>query len=348
MQAFIYKTLEGNLFESNKTFNKSNNPKISIVIPIYNGESYIKSALISIQNQDFNDLEIIMIDDFSEDNTIKLIKEFMIKDPRIILLQNEENKGILFTKTKGILSSKGKYVMILNVDDIYVQRDAFSTLYKEAEKNNLDILGFGSIESEGKLHKGQYISRYMNTSILFQPYVSKMMYDFANNNKKVKRIGDAIFNYFFKADIFINVIKQIEQKFLKTKTNFNDDFFLFFLITRKAKNLRQIKRIFYIKLKRKKENENSEINKDRDNLRCLAYINYIEFLLTYTDNNDIDKKISSFELDNFLLNNKCRVNKLILDRAILVCKLFLENKYIEIEEKNKIHAFLNETRKSNI
>jgi glycosyltransferase involved in cell wall biosynthesis len=78
-----------------------------------------------------------MVDDCSKDNSVNLIKELMIKDPRIILFQNKENKGMLYTKTRGVLLAKGKYVLILDMDDIYTQRDAFSTLYIQIFKNNI-------------------------------------------------------------------------------------------------------------------------------------------------------------------------------------------------------------------
>ena len=52
----------------------------------------------------------------------------MVKDPRVKLYQNEENKGMLYTKTRGVLFAKGKYVLLLDEDDIYAQKDAFSTL----------------------------------------------------------------------------------------------------------------------------------------------------------------------------------------------------------------------------
>ena len=71
----------------------------------------------------------------------------MKEDPRIVFLQNNENKRALYTKTKGILNSKGKYVLTLDVDDLYLSKDPFSTLYKEAEKNNLDIRGFSILIS---------------------------------------------------------------------------------------------------------------------------------------------------------------------------------------------------------
>ena len=140
MQEYIYMAMNGTLYNPNEVFKKSENPKISIVITVYNGEGFLKTALLSIQNQDFKDIEIIMIDDCSKDNSVNLIKELMIKDPRIILYQNKENKGMLYTKTRGVLHAKGKYVMILDVDDLYTQRDAFSTLYLEAEKNTINMI----------------------------------------------------------------------------------------------------------------------------------------------------------------------------------------------------------------
>jgi len=114
MQEYIYLAINGTLYNPNEVFKKSENPKISIIITVYNGEGYLKTALLSIQNQDFKDVEIIMIDDCSKDNSVNLIKELMIKDPRIVLYQNEENKGMLYTKTRGALHAKGKYIMILD------------------------------------------------------------------------------------------------------------------------------------------------------------------------------------------------------------------------------------------
>ncbi len=134
-------TLNGTLIDKGHFFS-SNNPKISIIITVFNGEAYLKTSLLSIQNQDFKDIEIVIIDDCSLDNSLKIIKKLMNKDPRIVLYKNDENKGIMYTKTKAILSAKGKYILILDVDDMYAQRDAFSILYNEAEKYNLDLLGF--------------------------------------------------------------------------------------------------------------------------------------------------------------------------------------------------------------
>ena len=62
---------------------------------MHNGEGFIKSALRSVQNQNFSSIEIVIVDDCSEDQSVKVIKELVKEDPRIVFIQNEKNKGIL-------------------------------------------------------------------------------------------------------------------------------------------------------------------------------------------------------------------------------------------------------------
>ena len=352
MQEYIYLAINGTLYNPNEVFKKSENPKISIIITVYNGEGYLKTALLSIQNQDFKDVEIIMIDDCSKDNSVNLIKELMIKDPRIILYQNKENRGMLYTKTRGVLHAKGKYVMILDVDDLYTQRDAFSTLYLEAEKNNLDILGFGLIISKISIKECNSIVNFQKTNIIDKSNVPNTNYKCNYNN--CERVGGITSCYFFRTDLFIDIIKQIDEKYLKVKMNFHDDRLMFFLLSRKARNLRQIKRIFYIVVQWPNEANNTKMQfrlkqkiKNRENMICLAYINFIEFLLIKTNNNIIDKNIPSLELKINFLEHQCRFNKNIRERALKVLELFLRNDYIKQEIKNEILIFLNETRQNN-
>ena len=95
--------------------------------------------------QTFYDIEIIFVDDCSNDNSILIIYELMKNDKRIKLYQNNINKGILYSKYIGVLSSKGKYLMILDQDDIYIQNDAFYRLFTISENYNLDLLGFSAV-----------------------------------------------------------------------------------------------------------------------------------------------------------------------------------------------------------
>lgn len=349
VQKYINNNFNNNiiLYDKSKIFYKNKNPKISIIITVYNGEPYIETALRSIQNQDFTDIEIIIIDDCSKDNSIKLIKKLMIKDHRILLFNNKENKGMLYTKSKGVLNAKGKYVMLLDVDDIYLQNDVFSTLYVEAERNNLDILGFGGIISSQNIKERESLINYIITPVLHQPDIQNIMYYHSNNNQINRGIGGYLAFYFIKTEKLIKSIKEIDIEYFNTKMNFHDDLLIFFILSRNVSNLRQIKRIFYMVIKwnnnlnQKMIFRLNEKNKNKDNLQCLAYIKYIKFLLIKTNNTVYDKQIALFELKRFYINHKCKNNTFIKKMGVNLCKLFLENKFILKFEKNIIINFLN-------
>lgn len=95
--------------------------KISVIMPVYNGEKYLKEAIDSVLSQTFKDFELIIINDYSTDSTIDIINSY--SDKRIVLINNEENLGIAKTLNKGIDISKGKYIARMDADDIcYLHR----------------------------------------------------------------------------------------------------------------------------------------------------------------------------------------------------------------------------------
>ena len=314
---------------------KSTNPKISIIISVYNNGNDLIKSLLSIQKQNMKDIEIIIVDDFSTDNSVNIIKELMNKDERIVLYQNEKNKGALYTKIKGILNAKGKYLMILENKDIYVQRNAFTILYEEAEKNDLDILGFSAIINWDNFYnffKEKYVHHFFETPIIYYNISEKMYH--INDDGTINRIGDVIFNYIFKTELFIRIIKQIDDKYLNQKINYHEDFILFFLLTRNAYNLKHIKKIFYLSSRNK-----NKLNQNK-NLTCLEHLYYADFLLNKTNNAILDKNIASYELENWYLNTQCRNNEFSRNEAYNICKLFSENKYIKDEVKKKIFLYM--------
>ena len=272
----------------------------------------------------------------------------MKEDPRIVFLQNKENKGALYTKTKGILHAKGKYVMTLDVDDLYASEDAFSTLYSEAEKYNLDIIGFGSIINDTNiLNKKITKYNYFESQIIYQPDISKRMY-IKDKKGDIARLNNVIWCFFYKTELFIKIIKEIENKFLNRVMNVHDDMILFFLLTRNAKKLKQIKRIFHFVLIRPHPVEPSIIYrlkeriKERKKNNCFAYLYYAEFLLLHTKEAYNDKEIASYELELWFLDHECRNNTLVRNLALNICKLYLNNKYIKNKTKEKIKSFIKE------
>ena len=92
-------------------FNKK--PKISIIIPIYNCQKSINLTIISIQNQILQDYEIILVNDYSKDNSKEIIYNIQKKEPRIVIINNERNMGTLYSRNIGVLASRGEYFILL-------------------------------------------------------------------------------------------------------------------------------------------------------------------------------------------------------------------------------------------
>lgn len=104
-------------------------PKITVIMPVYNGERYLREAIESILTQTFTDFEFIIIDDGSIDRTWSFLSEYAIKDHRIVLIQNHENIGLTKSLNKGLQTAGGAYIARQDADDI----SAPERLEKQAE-----------------------------------------------------------------------------------------------------------------------------------------------------------------------------------------------------------------------
>ena len=119
---------------------KSENPKVSVIISLYNREDYVYSTIRSVQNQNITDLEIIIVDDCSTDNSLKYAKEIQKEDPRIVVLENKINMGSLYSKSIGVLNARGKYSHSLDSDDMFCNEAYLDTTYEEAIKDDSDYV----------------------------------------------------------------------------------------------------------------------------------------------------------------------------------------------------------------
>ena len=120
------------------------NPKISVIIPVYNCQNSIELSISSIINQNMKDYEIILINDYSNDNTSIIINKLKNFDNRIKIINNQKNMGTLYSRCIGVLNSKGKYIFALDNDDIFLDEDILETIYNIAEKDFYDIVEFKS------------------------------------------------------------------------------------------------------------------------------------------------------------------------------------------------------------
>ena len=111
---------------------------VSIIIPVYNVSKYLRTCLDSVINQTYKDLEIICINDGSTDDSLEILKEYSIKDNRIIII-DKKNAGVSAARNDGIEKSSGEYVFCMDSDD-YIDNDFIEVFYNNAKKNNSDLV----------------------------------------------------------------------------------------------------------------------------------------------------------------------------------------------------------------
>lgn len=113
--------------------------KVSVVIPIYNVEKYLRQCLDSVVNQTLKDIEIICINDGSTDNSLDILEEYAQDDDRIKIVNLKENMGVSNARNKGIEHASGEYIGFVDPDD-YIDTDFYGKLYKKASETNADIV----------------------------------------------------------------------------------------------------------------------------------------------------------------------------------------------------------------
>ena len=95
-------------------------PLVSIITPLYNAENYIGKTIYSVLKQNLDDWELLIIDDFSSDNSCKIVNEFIEKDQRIKLIKLEENSGAAVARNTGIKAANGRFIAFLDSDDTWL------------------------------------------------------------------------------------------------------------------------------------------------------------------------------------------------------------------------------------
>ena len=120
-------------------------PAVSIIIPVYNTEKYLRECLDSVLAQTMTDIEVLCVDDGSTDSSPEILNEYAAKDPRVTVINSETNKGLGGARNLGLPHATGKYLLFLDSDDIFKPQIVEKT-YARAEETNADICVFGGEE----------------------------------------------------------------------------------------------------------------------------------------------------------------------------------------------------------
>jgi glycosyltransferase involved in cell wall biosynthesis len=139
-------------------------PKVSVIMPVYNAEAYLNECMESVLNQSLKEIEVICVDDGSTDRSVAILEEYRKQDSRLIILR-QKNLYAGTARNNGMKIARGKYLSFLDADDIF-ESDMLEESYKQAEKVNADIVVFGGRCFEKDISKAYDYPALLRTDML--------------------------------------------------------------------------------------------------------------------------------------------------------------------------------------
>lgn len=130
---------------------KADGDLVSVIIPVYNSEKFIKETIKTVQNQTYKNYELIVVNDCSTDNSKKIIEEEIKKDNKIKLINLKENSGVAIARNTGIDNAKGKYIAFLDADDLW-EKEKLEKQIEFMSKNEYEFTftGYEFADENGK------------------------------------------------------------------------------------------------------------------------------------------------------------------------------------------------------
>ena len=305
-----------------KKSKKYAHPKISIISPIYNRGKYVLRFIKSIQNQNFKDIEIILVDDCSNDNTKLLIKQYQKEDQRIILIQNKKNRGTFASRNIGTLISKGKFIMLPDPDDI-LEQNCLHYFYNLAKRNDYELIRFYIYTGKRRIYFGYHVIPLPSIPI-YQPKLSTYLF---YASKFLRQIDYNVSNKFIKREALIRAMNIISNEIFIYMTNFEDGVLNYFLY-RTSKSFFLKKKIAYYYIK----NSNSITTKGIKTRDLKFIFFHLKFVFQNSKNNKYEKDMSNilFRRIGIWRNIKKRVFSLKNDFKFYldIIDEFLNNEFI--------------------
>ena len=286
VEQYINDCINGVLYDNNK-YKLSENPKISVIIPIYNKERFILRILRSIQNQSFKDIEIIFCDDFSNDNSTKLIEKFQKEDERIILMKHDINKGTLINRNDGANIAKGEYLLFIDGDDLLVN-NILERTYLIAKSKDIDIIQYQHYI--GDFYNTFYCSDIKRTDkIIYQPELSSLMY---YENGTLHQSEFNVWGKLIKREIYLETLKKIDKYFLNQNMILHEDGLILFMLFKTAKSYLFIKDYGLLYFSNEYSTMRNLRNKNKINKSTRDSFLYLEYMFKYTNNSLYEKNMA--------------------------------------------------------
>ena len=324
-----------NLIKYDRKKINTNHPYISICIPAFNMENFIEQNLLSIINQSFQDFHIIIINDASDDNTDNIIKKIQLNDKRIKLISHKKKLGVYRSRIESILNSKSEFILLMDPDDMYLNKNLFQELYNYNSDKNLDIIEFSVYrqnEGEKKIYlpNNDFESHYhkFEKDIIYQPELSNLLYYIPKTGKYSFTICRNIWNKMIRKNVYIQTSNYIGKKYYFKYIITADDMIMNIISYQFAKNYSNINLPGYLYIKRKNSMSRGG-GENLEKLRARNYLDYFELFYKYVKDYNKDRNILFYEMKNlqrFILNIKHNnITKYIKFQINLINNILSEN-----------------------
>ncbi len=320
------------------------NPLISVILPSFNKEKEIVASIRSIQNQSIKNIEIIIVDDYSKDQSIKIYNNLQKIDSRIRIFYHLKNLGVWRSRLDGFLYSRGKYIIFFDAGDFYADNFVLEDSYKLMTKYNLDSLRFAfkmiRIKNNNKNNTIDYHFRNKERIIL----------GYNNYNVKTYTHG-TIWNRMIRKNIIFKSLKLVDSYILNAYKNLWEDRWWNTLANINSYRYLFINRIGYIYIKSVKGEGRIRIQNNIEKEKTLQEFIYFWlfdfFMLPEKNNkksiinlirkyNNKNNKLRNINFSFFYLRN-FKIYKHLL-------KLLINDSYIYKSDKRFIRKLLNKIK----
>ena len=210
-------------------------PKVSVIIPVYNVEKYLADCLDSVLNQTLTDIEIICVEDCSTDNSATILKEYSKMDSRIKVIWHMANAGSSKARKDGVLAAQGRYIMFLDSDDALFPH-ACETAYNAIEMYKTDVLEFGVkvVDTAGK----EKIINWLETEPMDRTETENLLYLWLQGKLKNWMVWKKI----YRSDLLKQAYGEMEDSHISVA----EDVYLFCVLGYYAKSISMINEQLYL------------------------------------------------------------------------------------------------------
>ena len=259
---------------------------------------------MSIINQIFPYFEIIIVNDFSQDNTENIIKRLQSEDDRIKLINHNTNLGVYRGRMEGMLNAKGKYILLMDPDDMILNEELYQKLYIYNLKLNLDIIEFSVyIQFDGQssiyIPNNHFMLHYHNFDkpIIYQPELSEILFHDPNTHKYSKTICRNVWNKIIRKELFLKIHAYIGDDYYSNQFVITADDMLMNIVGYNfASNYSNIKLVGYLYNIRSGSMSHGRVPLKIEIARGINYYLYFSYFYNYLKDFKKDRNFLFYEM----------------------------------------------------